>query len=1325
MKRKKLIKMFAIALTLSMLIENGSVISAIAAPTANTVATSATEGGQTQAYSTNANLNIVERIVSNSNNFGTVPEDQKTGNVPAQNKKIAVDMTTNDVIDYLRFTGTNNPVTKANRGNEIINFKAEGQTSITPVNDWTNLPITYNDGSSKTTTTTATNFYGKNNSVSFSVKTEAGKERILDIYVGGHPDSGSYTATATMGGKPVSVTQGSTNTVNDSYSYTPGSSLVTHYQIKYTGTGEDLTFKVQLNYTGNVNWAGICVAGAVLRDNSESEDANLNIVERIVSNSSNFGTVPEDQKIGNVPAQNKQIAVNMTTSDVVDYLRFTGTDTPVTKQDRGNEVINFNADGETKVVSVNDWNNLPITYNDGNSNKTTTMATNFYGKNNSVSFSVKTEAGKERILDIYVGGHPDSGSYTATAIMGGQPLSIIEGSTDTGNNSYSYTPKSSLITHYQIKYTGTGEDLTFKVQLNYTGSVDWTGICIGGAVLRSNDPVLSANKGNFDKSTSDIANSDVSVTLNNLNGLSLTNIKYNGNALKQGTDYNYDSNSQKITFLKSYMTNLKVGTYPMTLELNNGKTTLNYTIDVTDSSSTPRPYVKDTSTLFNSDLSEWNLWYSDEFDSKDGKLDDWWETSYLKWWNYSSESNEKYNEIYKDSSAVDNIRGTDGSVLRQFVTETMRADSIVTRMDNFRNPGITLGVRDLNHNYGSLNLMNYQHMPTDDRGATAYGYFEIRAKITGGTTSKTVSGSSAWWFTGFQDASWQTTEVDMVEYGYGVSEASLNGHFASPNHVWRDPFATKVSNTWDSNSTNGLNVAKPADDYHVYGFEWTPTGMNGYFDGKLVWTKNLSVNYRMLMWISLNAHARDTYSPDNKEHLYDYVRIWKTDALEQLEKEMVTRNIIQKLQPEENNVATLAYAGANGISSGHYQKWDPRFLNDNDVTTSFKVMTPQQRKTGAKTAYNSDDYYLYLDWVKYTQEEIDAASKNTETLNYQGKDYTFASEYDVRRAKTVSAVELVVNKTAGYKTINKGASDNSTGTFVYDLKTENSNLFPYKFDIEYSADGYTGWTPIATDVVANWDFNNGNTASFVVNVPKVSDVNHLRINVKSVYNSDTKQEVGLENGFSVAEIKVYESAKDNAEMKDAKDYNYNHAVYSTITVTDKDGKAGSADMNFPVTDVADGVYINEFRSSGDGTRLSTNPQRVDVTKQVEVIPTADNPQYINFKWDAAKTIDNFAITIGYMNSAPTEFTLEYLENGQWKELKKYTNVEWKSDFETFKDTFNAITTDGMRLKVTSANLGPAIDSNQGVERSGGIRVCIAPGYYSIAEIELNETKTVK
>ena len=314
-------------------------------------------------------------------------------------------------------------------------------------------------------------------------------------------------------------------------------------------------------------------------------------------------------------------------------------------------------------------------------------------------------------------------------------------------------------------------------------------------------------------------------------------------------------------------------------------------------------------------------------------------------------------------------------------------------------------------------------------------------------------------------------------------------------------------------------------------------------------------------------------------------------------------------------------------------------------------------------------------------------------------------------------MEVVINKNVTTKTINAGKSDNSTGTFVYDRKSETASRFPYKFDIEYSRDGYTNWTPIATDVTPQWSFNEEGIASFATNVTPVQGVYHLRLHVKSVWNSETNQEESTDNGFYVAEIRVYEAARE-AQTASTGEYFFNHAVSAEISVTDQEGRAGSEDANFPVGDVADGVYVNEFRSSGDGVRLAGNPNRVDTS--VENVP--NYPQYINFKWDNERTIDSFGFTIGYLTSAPTSFELQALQqDGTWKTVVT-ARENWQKDFESKLYSFEAETTSQMRVVILTANKGPKLEYNGGIEGNGSRVVRIAGGYYSIAEIELNERK---
>jgi hypothetical protein len=112
--------------------------------------------------------------------------------------------------------------------------------------------------------------------------------------------------------------------------------------------------------------------------------------------------------------------------------------------------------------------------------------------------------------------------------------------------------------------------------------------------------------------------------------------------------------------------------------------------------------------------------------------------------------------------------------------------------------------------------------------------------------------------------------------------------------------------------------------------------------------------------------------------------------------------------------------------------------------------------------------------------------------------------------------------------------------------------------------------------------------------------------------------------------------------------------------------------------------VNEFRSSGDGTRLESNPNRVDTS--IENVP--NYPQYINFSWETLIT----------------------------------ANETWDDDFSSMNYDFDPVTTTQIRLVILGANKGPKIEYNGGIEGNGSRIVRIAGGYYSIAEVELNERK---
>lgn len=441
----------SLALTLSLLLGRTTASKANAAE------------GEADRYSNAGAMNILSRRVTKPEFYGDVPEEQKSVSgenpVAVVNEELKVDISGDDIIDYIRFYGESETPAqrKGDAGEEKIGFSSQ-QSSVAAVGDWTNLPVSIEGGEA---TVTATNFKGEGATLTFTVPTVAGKERTLTIYAGGNPNTGTITALARMGEETIPAVAG--NTTAASYAFSPNSSQVTEYALEFTGTGQDLVVTLSLSGTGNVPWAGISVAAAVLKntgdiapdaDNAETiteeaadagnarmmaagakaptpaaaaSDSEMVVVERVISKSDLYAGAPDAQKSvgpGNpVALEGRVLNADFTSANVIEYLRFTGTGDPVRKAGVTDEALSFTSNS-TNIVSTDDWYNLPITYGNG---KSDTFATSFRG-DDTVEFTVTAAQSKERILDIYAGGHPNKGTYTASATLGGRTINVKAGS---------------------------------------------------------------------------------------------------------------------------------------------------------------------------------------------------------------------------------------------------------------------------------------------------------------------------------------------------------------------------------------------------------------------------------------------------------------------------------------------------------------------------------------------------------------------------------------------------------------------------------------------------------------------------------------------------------------------------------------------------------------------------------------------------------------------------------------------------------------------------------------------------------------------------------
>ena len=155
-----------------------------------------------------------------------------------------------------------------------------------------------------------------------------------------------------------------------------------------------------------------------------------------------------------------------------------------------------------------------------------------------------------------------------------------------------------------------------------------------------------------------------------------------------------------------------------------------------------------------------------------------------------------------------------------------------------------------------------------------YGYFEIKAR------PMDSAASSAFWFSGGakdMQGGQYGNEIDVFEIG--GKAVKYEHRYGMNAHVFQTPEDGKKH--WNSGGT-WVAPFRLADDFHVYGLEWTPKVLNYYVDGILVrtlknthWHTPLALDFdseAMFSWLGV---PKDEDLPSTFS--IEYVRAWKND----------------------------------------------------------------------------------------------------------------------------------------------------------------------------------------------------------------------------------------------------------------------------------------------------------------------------------------------------------------------------------------------------------------------------------------------------------------
>ena len=469
---------------------------------------------------------------------------------------------------------------------------------------------------------------------------------------------------------------------------------------------------------------------------------------------------------------------------------------------------------------------------------------------------------------------------------------------------------------------------------------------------------------------------------------------------------------------------------------------------------------------------------------------------------------------------------------------------------------IQTGMRDGMHLFWDSCYITGHHRAVTNF-ETQYGYFELRARVPrdGGL-------HSAWWMIGNEERAGRNAEIDIFEI-CGPDCKSAKSRVRVSVHPWDDKALSEQS-------LDHYPACDVSQDFHVYGFEWLPTGMKFYFDGRLVKETSQSPAYPMTTFLGIYENNAPLWSgtidPNGiypKRFEVDYFRVYKTD-------EMLAAEAAAAAAPAPGqNLAPVAVAGAA-------QDWSwaspPSSMIDNNA---YSAMQSQDAP--------SFPQYLYLDW------------QDTQTFD----------------------------------------------TFV--LKAAyGQGQAPTNWELEVSADGSTGWTPVASSGDVAWNGSDWHVEARTLTFPPVQG-KALRVKINSA-NLQWKH-------YAINEVLVFNSA--------ARPVNVNLACEAT-----------------PELDSANGGLLTDAdrRTAAQGRDRPSFPQEITLA------------------WPRAVAFNQVQLHCWHaQDQAPTSVSFEVSADGRsWTEAVPQTALNWQTAGETVeRQTFHFAGVQDvryLRMKVYGANL---------------------------------------
>ncbi|OXM16394.1 family 16 glycosylhydrolase [Paenibacillus herberti] len=545
----------------------------------------------------------------------------------------------------------------------------------------------------------------------------------------------------------------------------------------------------------------------------------------------------------------------------------------------------------------------------------------------------------------------------------------------------------------------------------------------------------------------------------------------------------------------------------------------------------------------------YTLYYSDEFEDNAVNENDW---MYRDAGPYSKGYNKK-----------ENVREADGALNIDFKKELINSKSYYT------SGGVVT------------------------KKVFGYGYYETRAKIFNGTTGL----HGAFWSMGLSNHLSQNNitglaaEIAAGNLPYYNQITEIDG-FENPNSGNHISTGTVTHVPGYAGPRKGVDVPN-IDQWHVYGYEWTPAAIKFYVDGVLQHVIDLSVtpqpfspaNFWLTSLVGYDV-ADDSKLPGTTQ--FDYFRYYN------------------KNYSGANHIgnAEMEYT-AKETARGYTDQDTPSWIEIGDKTASFMTTTDAHNGLRALKHASSSNYqvttkqhlnglasgdYQLSAWVKSSGGQTQARMG---VSNYGGTEMYV----DIPASSTWTKVTLNnIPVTSGQATIALTSNADSTEWMLIDDVSfhdttpppiENGNEYEYQAEALSASvsagDQYSSYTDSAAGKVFSGFLSNsiGDYIQYNVNVPQAG-----------TYNVFVRDRVAANKG-------IYQLAVNNANVGTTADQyatvtGFAESSLGTVTI----GAAGNQTFRFTVTgkSAASSGYTLGF----DSIKLV----RADKKYEVELLPAS-------------------------------------------------------------------------------------------------------------------------